>query len=193
MTTFTLFHPGAGMTAAQRMATQIGLVVAGTMILTLSAKVTVPMWPVKMSLQTLAVLLVGATLGFRLGTATVLAYLAEGAAGLPVFQGTPEQGTGIAYMTGPTGGYLVGFVIMAALAGWAADQGWGRNPLRIGAAMLFGEVIVLAFGTAWLAVLFGMERAIALGAGPFLLGDIVKLVLAVCIVWGANEIFRRRT
>ncbi|MGR3640298.1 biotin transporter BioY [Alterinioella nitratireducens] len=152
---------------------------------------TVPMWPVQVSLQTLAVFLVGATLGLRLGAATVLVYLAEGAAGLPVFQGTPTQGLGLAYMVGPTGGYLVGFVVMAALAGWAADRGWGRSPLRMGAAMLTGEVVMLALGATWLGVLFGAERAIALGVGPFLLGDLVKLVMAVWIVWGLSGVLRR--
>lgn len=172
---------------------RIGLVLAGTALLTLSAKVTVPMWPVQMSLQTLAVLVVGATLGLRLGTVTVLAYLAQGAAGLPVFQGTPAQGVGLAYMVGPTGGYLVGFVVMAALAGWAADRGWGRNPLRMGAAMLTGEVVMLALGATWLGVIFGAERAFALGVGPFLAGDLVKLVLAVWIVWGLSEVLRRHS
>jgi len=175
----------------QRLLTQVALVLAGTMVLTLAAKVTVPMWPVQVSLQTLAVFLVGATLGLRLGAATVLVYLAEGAAGLPVFQGTPTQGLGLAYMVGPTGGYLVGFVVMAALAGWAADRGWGRSPLRMGAAMLTGEVVMLALGATWLGVLFGAERAIALGVGPFLLGDLVKLVMAVWIVWGLSGVLRR--
>ena len=175
-----------------RILTRIGLVLAGTALLTLSAKVTVPMWPVQMSLQTVAVLLVGATLGLRLGTATVLVYLAQGAAGLPVFQGTPAQGVGLAYMVGPTGGYLLGFVVMAALAGCAADRGWGRQPLRMGAAMLAGEAVMLSLGAAWLGVLIGADRAITLGAAPFLVGDLVKLALAVLIVRGLSEVMPRR-
>lgn len=193
MKTATPILAPSGHTPAQRLLAQFALVVGGTLLLTLSAKVTVPMWPVQMSLQTLAVLLVGSTLGFRLGTVTVLAYLAEGAAGLPVFQGTPAQGLGLAYMVGPTGGYLAGFVVMAALAGWAADRGWRRSPLRMGAVMLIGEVIMLALGAAWLGVLLGAERAIALGVGPFLLGDLVKLGLAVWILWGVSEVMRRRS
>ena len=180
-----------GGSPSQRRLVQVALVLAGTMLLTLSAKVTVPMWPVQVSLQTLAVFLVGATLGQRLGTVTILAYLAQGAAGFPVFQGTPAQGIGLAYMTGPTGGYLVGFVVMATLAGWAADRGWGRSPIQMGAAMLTGEVIMLAFGAAWLGALFGVERAIALGVGPFVVGDLLKLVIAVWIVWGLSKVMRR--
>ena len=191
MKTTTPILAAPGGSPSQRSLMQVALVLAGTIVLTLSAKVTVPMWPVQVSLQTLAVLLVGATLGQRLGTVTVLAYLVQGAAGFPVFQGTPAQGIGIAYMAGPTGGYLVGFVVMAALAGWAADRGWRRNPFKMGAAMLTGEVIMLGFGAAWLGVLFGAERAIALGVGPFLVGDLVKLVMAVWIVWGLCKVLRR--
>lgn len=175
-----------------RLPLQLGLMLAGTLILTLSARVTVPMWPVEMSLQTLAVLVIGATFGLRLGSATVLAYLAQGAAGLPVFQGTPEHGIGLAYMVGPTGGYLVGFVIMAAIAGWAADRGWARSPLRLGAAMLVGEIIMLGLGAAWIGMLFGVERAIAWGVGPFVVADCIKLALAVCLVSGFSHISQRR-
>ena len=101
------------------------------LLLALSAKAKVVLGPVDMSLQTLAVLLIGATFGFRLGVATLLLYLAEGAAGLPVFQGTPEKGIGLAYMIGSTGGYLAGFLVMAAIVGWAVDRGWGRNIVKI--------------------------------------------------------------
>src|SRR5256885_9623717 len=96
------------------------LAVLGSLALTLSAKLQVPFYPVPMTMQSLVVLLIGLAFGWRLGTATVLLYLAEGLAGLPVFAGTPEKGIGLAYMMGPTGGYLVGFVLAAAFLGWLA-------------------------------------------------------------------------
>ena len=102
--------------------------------------------PVDLSLQTLVVLLIGATFGLRLGVATLLLYLAEGAAGLPVFQSTPEKGIGLAYMLGSTGGYLAGFLVMAAIVGWAVDRGWGRNIVKLFAAMLVAEVVMMAMG-----------------------------------------------
>lgn len=156
----------------------LSMTVLGSIILTISAKVTVPMWPVEMSLQTLAVFAIAATFGSRLGLATVALYLAEGAMGMPVFQGTPEKGLGIAYMVGPTGGYLLGFVAATAIVGWASDRGWWRNPLKIGAAMLAGEAVVLTLGAFWLGWLFGAEKAIEFGIGPFIVADLVKVALA---------------
>lgn len=154
------------------------LAVAGSLLIALSAKIKVPMWPVDMSLQTLAIFTIAAVFGLKLGLATILLYLAEGAFGLPVFQGTPERGIGLAYMVGPTAGYLVGFVLMTAITGWAADRGWWRNPLKIGAAMLVGEIILLALGAAWLMYLFGVQQGIEYGIGPFIVPDILKLSLA---------------
>ncbi len=168
--------------AAVRAASSLFLVLAGAFVLTLAAKTQVPFWPVPMTLQTLAVLAIGAAFGARLGAATVLFYLVEGAFGFPVFAGTPEKGIGLAYMTGPTGGYLVGFVVMAAIAGLAADRGWSRNPVKLGAAMLVGEVAMLGLGAAWLAVLFGADKALAYGVGPFIATDLVKVALAACLV-----------
>lgn len=166
-----------------RLATQAALAVAGTLLLAISAKVTVPFWPVPMTLQTLAVFAIGAAYGRNLAVATVLLYLAEGAVGLPVF----TQGAGLAYLAGPTGGYLAGFVIAAGIAGWAADRGFDRNPLKLFGAMLVGELVILALGAAWLAVLFGTEKALAFGVGPFIVTDLVKVALAAAIVpgvWG---------
>lgn len=158
------------------------LAVTGSILIVISAKIKVPMWPVDMSLQTLAIFTIAAVFGFKLGLATILLYLAEGALGLPVFQGTPERGIGLAYMVGPTGGYLVGFVMMTAITGWAADQGWWRNPFKIGAAMLIGEVILLTLGALWLMYLFGISQGIEYGIGPFIVPDILKLALAAGIV-----------
>jgi biotin transport system substrate-specific component len=161
---------------ALRLATQIFLALAGTLLLTISAKTKVVLGPVDMSLQTLAVLLIGAAFGLRLGVATLLLYMAEGAAGLPVFQSAPEKGIGIAYMMGPTGGYLAGFVVMAA------DRGWDRSLLKLTGAMLVAELVMMAMGFGWLATLIGPEKAWQFGVLPFLVGDLIKVGLAAALV-----------
>lgn len=167
---------------AARLGTQIFLAIVGTLLLTLSAKTKVVLGPVDMSLQTLAVLLIAASFGFRLGVATLLLYMAQGAMGFPVFQGTPEKGLGIAYMLGTTGGYLAGFVVMAAIVGWAADRGFDRNPLKLFGVMLVAEVIMLAMGFAWLATLIGPEKAWLGGVVPFIVPDLIKVALAAAVV-----------
>ena len=167
---------------AARLGAQIVLAVLGTLLLTLSAKTKVVLGPVDMSLQTLAVLLIAASFGFRLGVATLLLYLAEGAMGFPVFQSSPEKGVGIAYMLGTTGGYLAGFVVMAAIVGWAADRGFDRNPIKLFGVMLAANAIMLTMGFAWLATLIGAEKAWAFGVVPFIVGDLIKVALAAALV-----------
>lgn len=165
-----------------RLATQIALAVAGTLLLTLSAKTKVVLGPVDMSLQTLAVFLIAAAFGMRLALATLLLYMAQGAMGFPVFQGTPEKGIGIAYMLGSTGGYLAGFVVMAAIVGWAADRGWDRNPVKLLGAILVAEAVMMAMGFSWLAMLIGVEKSWQFGVVPFIVPDLVKVVLAAALV-----------
>ncbi len=167
---------------ASRLAMQLFLAVAGTLLLTLSAKTKVVLGPVDMNLQTLAVPLIAAAFGWRLGLATVLLYLAEGAAGFPVFQSTPEKGIGIAYMLGTTGGYLAGFVVIAAIVGWAADRGWDRNVFKLFGAMLVAEIIMMAMGYSWLATLIGAQGAWQFGVVPFIVCDLVKVALAASLV-----------
>ena len=167
---------------AARLGVQIVLAVLGTLLLTISAKTKVVLGPVDMSLQTLVVLLIAASFGFRLGVATLLLYLAEGAMGFPVFQSSPEKGVGIAYMLGTTGGYLAGFVVMAAIVGWAADRGFDRNPIKLFAVMLAANAIMLTMGFAWLATLIGAEKAWAFGVVPFIVGDLIKVALAAAVV-----------
>ncbi len=162
---------------AARFATQAAMVIGGTLILTLAAKTKVPLGIVDINLGTFAVMAIGVTYGWRLALVTLLAYLAEGAAGFPVFQGTPEKGIGLAYMVGPTGGYLVGYVLLAVIAGWAADRGWDRNPIKLGAALVVGTSLVLGLGFAWLSTLIGAEKAWAFGVAPFIYGDLVKVAL----------------
>jgi biotin transport system substrate-specific component len=161
---------------------QIFLAVAGTILLTLSAKTKVVLGPVDLSLQTLAILLMATAFGWRLAVATVLLYLAQGAAGMPVFQSTPEKGIGIAYMLGSTGGYLAGFVVMAAIVGWAADRGWDRNPFKLFGAMIVADAVMLAMGFAWLAMLIGADKAWTFGVAPFIVPDLIKVGLAAAIV-----------
>lgn len=170
---------------------QLFLALVGTLVIAISAKIKVPMWPVDMSLQTLAIFGIAGVFGLRLGLATVLLYLAEGALGLPVFQGTPERGIGLAYMAGPTGGYLAGFVAMSIVTGWAADRGWWRSPVRIGVAMLVGETAMLVLGTLWLVIHFGLGQGIAFGIGPFVVPDLFKIGIAAGLVSVAGGVLRK--
>ncbi|MBX3529226.1 MAG: biotin transporter BioY [Rhizobiaceae bacterium] len=174
-----------------RLMTQLALVVGGTLLLTLSAKTRVVLGPVDMSLQTLAVMLIAATFGLRLGLATLLLYLAEGASGLPVFQGTPERGIGLVYMLGTTGGYLAGFVAMAAIVGWAADRGLDRSFFRFLGVLLVAEVAMLALGYAWLATIIGPQAAWTGGVVPFIVPDLVKVGLAAAIMPAAWSLRRK--
>lgn len=172
-------------------ARRVGLVAAvagGVCLLTLSAKLQVPFYPVPMTMQTLVVLMIGMAYGRVLGTATVAAYLLAGAAGLPVFAGTPERGIGLAYMMGPTGGYLLGFLISAWLMGALAERGWSGSFLLSAVAMIVGHAVILAAGVTWLAALLGVEKAITVGLVPFLATTAVKCVLgavAVPPIWRA--------
>jgi biotin transport system substrate-specific component len=168
------------------------LTLLGSLALAASAKLQVPFYPVPMTMQSLVVLLLGMAFGWRLGTATVLLYLAEGLAGLPVFAGTPEKGIGLAYMMGPTGGYLVGFVFAAALLGWLAERGWDRSLWRTALALSLGHALLFAPGIAWLAVFVGWPKAVALGLTPFLWGSVVKTALGVALVPAAWAVFGRR-
>jgi biotin transport system substrate-specific component len=162
-------------------------VVLGSSLLWASAKVQVPFWPVPMTMQTYVVLSLGALLGWRLGALTVAFYLVEGALGLPVFAGTPANGIGLAYMAGTTGGYLAGYLVAVALVGMLAERGWDRSIPGIATALLAGEIAIIGFGCGWLAVQFGWETALAVGFGPFLIGDVFKLLVA-----GATIIYGRR-
>ena len=177
---------------AARLAAQFALALGGTLLLTLSAKTKVVLGPVDMNLQTLAVLLIASAFGLRLGLATLLLYLAEGAAGLPVFQSTPEKGIGIAYMLGTTGGYLAGFVVMAAIAGWAADRGWDRSAVRLFGAFMAAEAVMMAMGFSWLALLIGADKAWQFGIVPFIVPDLIKVALASALVPAAWSLLPNR-
>ena len=153
------------------------LVLFGTALLWASAKVQVPFWPVPMTMQTAMVALIGMAYGWRLGVATVLAYLAEGAVGLPVFTGTPERGIGLIYMAGPTGGYLLGFLAAAATAGYLTQRRQGIA--RIAVATLLAIAAIFVFGVAWLSVSVGFAGAVAYGILPFLPSEALKILLVI--------------
>lgn len=175
---------------AIHIAWQILLVAAGSAVIAIAAHIKVPLWPVPATLQTLAIFAIAALYGRRLAVATVLAYLAEGAAGLPVF----TSGAGLAYFAGPTTGYLAGFVVMAAITGWAADRGWSTNPIKLFGANLVGEVLMLGLGALWIAAMFGSDKVLAWGIGPFIVTDLIKLALAAAIVPAIVALaLRRRT
>lgn len=158
---------------------KLALVLAGTALLTLSAKISVPFFPVPMTFQSLVVLLIGAAFGPRLAAAVLAAYLAEGAAGLPVFAGTPEKGIGLAYMVGPTGGFLVGFLLAAILVGWLTGLGAARRIWTAALVVLAGTVAVYVPGLLWLGAVVGWDKPVLeWGLYPFLYGDALKLVIA---------------
>ena len=166
---------------------RVVLAVLGVALITASAKIKVPMYPVPMTMQTFVILVLAMAYGARLGAATIVSYLALGAMGAPVFAGTPEKGIGLAYMTGPTGGYLLGFLLATCAVAWLARRGWDRNVLSAGAAMLAGTLLIYVPGVAWLGSVVGWDKPVlAWGMTPFLAGDAVKVVLAALslpLVW----------
>lgn len=185
------FGPDAG-TALR--AKQVILVLAGIGALVIAANIRVPMWPVPITLQTLAVLTIGATYGTRLGLITLLGYVALGAAGVAVFAG---ESAGLAHIMGPTGGYLLGFVVAAGLMGAMARRGLDRSIAGMAGMMLAGTAAIYAFGLSWMAYLFAADKGMAwvfqYGMGNFLVGDALKLVLAALIVPGLWKLLGRNT
>ncbi len=159
--------------------TKIMLAVVGSLALWASAKISIPFYPVPMTMQTYVVLVIGMSFGWKLGGATILLYLAEGALGLPVFAGTPEKGLGVAYMMGPTGGYLLGFLVAAMTVGWLAERGYDRKLLPALFSMTLGTGLIFLIGYLWLGTVIGWDKPIlSLGVTPFLFGDLLKISLA---------------
>jgi biotin transport system substrate-specific component len=157
------------------------LMALGTALLTLSAKINLPLPYVPMTLQTLVVLMIGAAYGWRLGSATMIAYLAEGAIGLPVFAGPVG---GLASLVGPTAGYLYGFVLAAFATGWLSQRGWDRSVVWLFVAMGIGHVLILGAGFAWLAfgMKLGADKAWLVGIVPFIAASLVKNALGATLV-----------
>ena len=148
----------------------------GTIFLAISAKIKIPFYPVPMTMQTLVVLIIGIGFGWRLGVATIMLYLFEGIIGLPVFSGTPEKGIGLVYFTGPTMGYLIGFLVAAFLAG---KFNFDNNLIKNFFKLTFATSFIYILGMLWLGGLIGWDKPIfKLGAQPFLLAELFKILLA---------------
>ena len=149
--------------------------ILGTLLLTISAKIKIPFYPVPMTMQTFMVLFLGITLGPKIGLLTISLYLFEGIFGLPVFAGTPEKGIGLIYFTGPTMGYLIGFLVAVYFAGsFKYDKGIINTFLKL----IFSISFVYILGMIWLGILIGWDKPIfKLGAEPFLLAELFKMLL----------------
>ena len=186
----TLFETLVSESAASgRLLQSVIVVLAGSLLLTASAKLEIPLQPVPFTFQSLVVLALGVVFGPTLGMATVLAYLAQGAIGLPVFAGTPEKGIGLAYMVGPTGGYLLGFAIAAYVTGWLARAKWDRNIATMALAMIIGNVIIYVLGVAHLASIIGFDKAVEFGLKPFIAFDLIKVAAAALIIPSLWKLF----
>jgi biotin transport system substrate-specific component len=165
------------------------LIALGTALMALSAKVNLPLPYVPMTLQSLVVLMIGAAYGWRLGSATMIAYLAEGAMGLPVFAGPVG---GLAPLVGPTAGYLFGFVLAAFVTGWLAERGWDRSVGLLFVAMAVGHIVIFAAGFGWLALGLGAAKAWQVGVAPFIAASLVKNALGATLMPAVRRIIDRR-
>ena len=155
------------------------IVFLGTVLLTISAKVKIPFYPVPMTMQTFVVIFLGMCLGYKLGLATVALYLFEGIVGIPVFSNSPEKGVGMIYFTGPTMGYLLGFLVAVYVAGkFTFNKNYLLNFIKI----IFSVLPIYVLGLIWLGILIGWDKPIfELGAKPFLLAELFKIILLVII------------
>ena len=150
------------------------LAIIGSFLLIVSAKVQLPFYPVPMTMQTLVVLLIGMTYGPYLAAVTISLYIIQGVMGFPVFAG----GGGIAYIVGPTGGYIIGFLISATFLGLLASRGWGKTWKTTAISMIAGVFIIFLSGISWLSVYIGFENAILKGFIPFIYADCLKIIIA---------------
>ncbi len=175
---------------ASRALRAVLLIALGTALLTLSAKINLPLPYVPMTLQTLVVLMIGAAYGWRLGGATVIVYLAEGAMGLPVFAGPIG---GLAPFVGPTAGYLAGFALAALVTGALSERGWDRSIPMLFVAMAAGHIIILGCGWAWLSfgMKLGLEKAWLVGIAPFIAASLIKNALGAVAVPAIRHLLDR--
>jgi len=158
----------------------VALIFAGALLTAVAAQIAIPMWPVPITGQTFAVLLVGSVLGASRGAISMIAYFSMGAAGLPVFTGAAS---GLSF--GPTFGYLVGFIAAAAVVGWLANSGWHKKPTGVIGSFVIANSVIYLFGLPWLGFALGnlglandLLAVMAAGLIPFLIGDAIKMVLA---------------
>ena len=163
------------------------LVFLGTMVLTISAKLKIPFYPVPMTMQTFVVLFLGLAFGYKIGLATVSVYLLEGIIGIPVFSNSPEKGVGLVYFTGPTMGYLIGFLSAVFLAGYLNLK---NNIFIIFSKLILSVSTIYLFGVLWLGTLIGWDKPILeLGVTPFLLAELFKICLLTIL---AKKIIKLR-
>jgi biotin transport system substrate-specific component len=177
-------------TQTARLLLDAALIMAGSALVALSARVAIPLpfTPVPVTAQTFAVLLVGAALGSRRGALALAAYLAEGAAGMPVFSG---GGCCVAWLAGPTAGYLWSYPLAAFTVGALAERGWDRSPGRAGLAMLAGNALIYVVALPWLAFFVGAGQVLEAGLLPFIPGDLLKVALAAAALPAAWAIVGR--
>ena len=163
------------------------LALFGTLLLAISSKVQVPFWPVPMTMQTFVIFLIGMTYGVRLSFATVTLYLFEGAVGLPVF----ASGGGIAYLTGPTAGYLYGMLFASVVISHLANLGFSRTYFKALVSLVSGSIIIFLFGIIYLGSIIGYQKAIAAGLLPFIPSELFKIALAVALIPNIHKIIKK--
>lgn len=174
--------------------TDAALVIAGTALVAALAQVAIPLWPVPVTGQTLAVLLVGASLGAARGAASLGLYALLGAIGLPIYS---DAASGWSVLVGPTGGYIIGFVLSAAIVGWAAERRWDRGWLKAAVTFIGGSLVVFAVGLPWLSYSLGgfglpndLQSTLVAGFYPFIIGGLIKAGIAAALlpaIWKAVE------
>ena len=185
-------------TQTERLLSNVAMVLIGTLLITLAAKINVPTWPIAVTLQSFAVAALAGAFGWRIGVATVVAYLVEGAIGIPVF----ATGGGLPYLLGPAGGFLLGFIPMAYVVGLAADRGASSRVGMLFVAMLIADALLFVLGFAWLvlalAALKGVAPQAVLGSAfdgairPFVIWDVLKMLFAALTVTGVWTMFKKR-
>ena len=159
----------------QKIIKSLLIIFLSSLLVTISAKIKIPFYPVPMTMQTFVVMLVGITFGWKIGVATISLYLFEGIIGLPVFAGTPEKGIGLAYFVGPTMGYLVGFIFATFIAGYF---NFNTNIFFIFLKLIFSVSIIYILGVSWLGNLIGWDKPVLeLGLKPFLYAELFKILL----------------
>ena len=159
----------------QKVLKSILVVLVGSILLTISSKIKIPFYPVPMTMQTFVVLFLGISFGYKIGIATVGLYLIEGIFGLPVFSNSPEKGVGIVYFTGPTMGYLIGFLLATFLAGYLDLK---TSIVSIFLKLILSVSVIYILGLVWLGILIGWDKPIfQLGAAPFLLAELFKILI----------------
>ena len=165
----------------------IVLALFGTLLLAISSKIQVPFWPVPMTMQTFVIFLIGMTYGIRLSFFTVALYLFEGAAGLPVF----ASGGGIAYLTGPTAGYLYGMLFASIAISYLANLGFTKTYFKATFSLFLGSIIIFLIGIIYLGSIIGYEKAIAAGLLPFIPSELFKIALAVSLIPTIQKIIKK--